>query len=253
MTTPPPPSTRKRNFDAVPPSPVRRRRLSFRSPCSDDASRPPLRSDTESPTVTMFLPPAPLSLPDICAAAMSVASSGVAPRGAEEDPKANSVSSNETQTTDRVQDNPGQKSVHNLRRALQMLHLTSTTTLSESRGIRKRTPPQDWKKGRDHADDDADDENEQDEHDSNDNDDHAADNNDNSHEVGWTYSSPVRCGDEELRHVIAHGKSLPVLARGGGLLTEAEWRSCGIQMSRGWVHYYTRQNCLMFRRPWAQP
>ena len=55
----------------------------------------------------------------------------------------------------------------------------------------------------------------------------------------------------EYRHVLlpkAVYKSMPK----GRLLTENEWRSLGVQQSRGWVHYEIHKpepHILLFRRP----
>jgi len=58
--------------------------------------------------------------------------------------------------------------------------------------------------------------------------------------------SPVYCdGEMEYRTVVVYKKTLP-----SKLLTELEWRSYGLQMSKGWIHYDTHQhfNALLFKR-----
>ena len=53
-------------------------------------------------------------------------------------------------------------------------------------------------------------------------------------------------------HVVSKvGALIPVGGAGDIFLTEEQWRSVGIQMSRGWVHYSWHQpelNLLLFRR-----
>ncbi|CAM9477259.1 unnamed protein product, partial [Ectocarpus fasciculatus] len=65
------------------------------------------------------------------------------------------------------------------------------------------------------------------------------------------YSEKYADGNFEYRHVILPkdvAKSMPK-AR---LLSEDEWRSIGVQQSRGWEHYAIHkpeQHILLFRRP----
>lgn len=71
------------------------------------------------------------------------------------------------------------------------------------------------------------------------------------------YSDKYADDSFEYRHVIvtktmAHEIKLLVSKRPNELLTEADWRSLGIQQSRGWQHYlYHRPepHVLLFRRP----
>ena len=54
-----------------------------------------------------------------------------------------------------------------------------------------------------------------------------------------------------FRHVILPKELLRQIHR-GKLLTEAEWRSIGVQQSRGWQHYAIHRpepHILLFRRP----
>jgi cyclin-dependent kinase regulatory subunit CKS1 len=54
-----------------------------------------------------------------------------------------------------------------------------------------------------------------------------------------------------FRHVILPKELLRQIHR-GKLLTEAEWRSIGVQQSRGWQHYAIHKpepHILLFRRP----
>ena len=55
----------------------------------------------------------------------------------------------------------------------------------------------------------------------------------------------------EYRHVLLP-KSIYKSMPKGRLLTENEWRSLGVQQSRGWVHYEIHKpepHILLFRRP----
>ncbi len=55
----------------------------------------------------------------------------------------------------------------------------------------------------------------------------------------------------EYRHVILPKHVYKKMPR-GRLLTEMEWRSLGVQQSRGWVHYEIHRPepyILLFRRP----
>ena len=60
------------------------------------------------------------------------------------------------------------------------------------------------------------------------------------------------CDDTyEYRHVILPKELAKTLPQ-NRLLTETEWRSIGVQQSRGWVHYATHRpepHILLFRRP----
>ena len=55
----------------------------------------------------------------------------------------------------------------------------------------------------------------------------------------------------EYRHVILPKELFKKMPK-GRLLTESEWRSLGVQQSRGWVHYEIHKPepyILLFRRP----
>lgn len=55
----------------------------------------------------------------------------------------------------------------------------------------------------------------------------------------------------EYRHVILPKEIYKKLPR-GKLLSESDWRSLGVQQSRGWVHYDIHKpepHILLFRRP----
>lgn len=55
----------------------------------------------------------------------------------------------------------------------------------------------------------------------------------------------------EYRHVILP-KNIFKTMKKGVLLSENEWRSLGVQQSRGWVHYEIHRpepHILLFRRP----
>lgn len=71
------------------------------------------------------------------------------------------------------------------------------------------------------------------------------------------YSDKYFDDNYEYRHVIltkqmAHdAKSLMTSKGPNSLLTEPEWRSIGVQQSRGWQHYMQHrpeQHVLLFRR-----
>lgn len=54
-----------------------------------------------------------------------------------------------------------------------------------------------------------------------------------------------------FRHVVLP-KELVRLVPKSHLMTESEWRSIGVQQSRGWVHYMIHTpepHILLFRRP----
>ena len=65
------------------------------------------------------------------------------------------------------------------------------------------------------------------------------------------YSEKYFDDKNEYRHVILPreiAKSIPK----GQLLSETQWRSLGVQQSRGWVHYAVHRpepHILLFRRP----
>lgn len=67
---------------------------------------------------------------------------------------------------------------------------------------------------------------------------------------GIEYSEKYADDMHEYRHVILPkevAKNLPP-----GLLSENQWRSLGVQQSRGWVHYAVHRpepHILLFRRP----
>ncbi|KAL4472588.1 hypothetical protein ABPG74_018537 [Tetrahymena malaccensis] len=55
----------------------------------------------------------------------------------------------------------------------------------------------------------------------------------------------------EYRHVILPKNIFKKIPK-NKILTEAEWRSLGVQQSRGWVHYEIHRpepHILLFRRP----
>jgi cyclin-dependent kinase regulatory subunit CKS1 len=66
------------------------------------------------------------------------------------------------------------------------------------------------------------------------------------------YYSDKYCDDEfEYRHVMLP-KELSRIFPKDHLMTEAEWRSIGVQQSRGWQHYLIHEpepHILLFRRP----
>ena len=54
----------------------------------------------------------------------------------------------------------------------------------------------------------------------------------------------------EYRHVMLPKKAYAIMAK-GRLLTELEWRTLGVTMSRGWEHYAIHRpepHILLFRR-----
>lgn len=64
------------------------------------------------------------------------------------------------------------------------------------------------------------------------------------------YSDKYEDGKYEYRHVILPKELAKSLPR-NRVLTEAEWRSIGVQQSRGWQHYGTHKpepHILLFRR-----
>jgi cyclin-dependent kinase regulatory subunit CKS1 len=71
-----------------------------------------------------------------------------------------------------------------------------------------------------------------------------------------TYSDIYSDDVFDYRHVIMPtsvvSKVRALIAVPRGFLTEEQWRSVGVQMSKGWVHYSWHQpelNLLLFRRP----
>ena len=68
------------------------------------------------------------------------------------------------------------------------------------------------------------------------------------------YSDKYADSQYEYRHVILPKEVMKQLPNGKltRLLTENEWRSLGVQQSRGWVHYDIHKpeiHILLFRRP----
>jgi cyclin-dependent kinase regulatory subunit CKS1 len=69
------------------------------------------------------------------------------------------------------------------------------------------------------------------------------------------YSDKYEDSQYEYRHVILTkdvAKLLPLVNKQPRLLSETEWRSLGVQQSRGWVHYEIHRpepHVLLFRRP----
>ena len=65
------------------------------------------------------------------------------------------------------------------------------------------------------------------------------------------YSDKYSDSEYEYRHVILPKEVAKAIPQ-GRLLTETEWRSIGVQQSRGWVHYELHKpepHILLFRRP----
>ncbi|XP_071439893.1 cyclin-dependent kinases regulatory subunit [Hetaerina americana] len=65
------------------------------------------------------------------------------------------------------------------------------------------------------------------------------------------YSNKYEDDKYEYRHVVLP-KEMVKLVPKTHLMTEAEWRSIGVQQSRGWVHYmahHPEPHVLLFRRP----
>jgi cyclin-dependent kinase regulatory subunit CKS1 len=74
----------------------------------------------------------------------------------------------------------------------------------------------------------------------------------NSKEI--EYSDKYEDSQYEYRHVILPKEVAKLLPQGKAmrLLSETEWRSLGVQQSRGWVHYEIHRpepHVLLFRRP----
>ena len=64
------------------------------------------------------------------------------------------------------------------------------------------------------------------------------------------YSDKYSDDEFEYRHVMLP-KELSKLVPKDHLMTEAEWRSIGVQQSRGWIHYLIHEpepHILLFRR-----
>mmetsp|Transcript_10776 Transcript_10776/g.12807 ORF Transcript_10776/g.12807 Transcript_10776/m.12807 type:complete len:114 (+) Transcript_10776:67-408(+) len=64
-----------------------------------------------------------------------------------------------------------------------------------------------------------------------------------------TYSTKYQDDTYEYRHVVLPSQLTAIVPR--HLLAEHEWRSLGLQQSRGWIHYgfYAPEpNVLLFRR-----
>ena len=65
------------------------------------------------------------------------------------------------------------------------------------------------------------------------------------------YSDKYFDDEYEYRHVMLPRNTYKKMPR-GRLLTETEWRSLGVQQSRGWAHYAIHKPepfILLFRRP----
>eukprot|EP00039_Didymoeca_costata_P019262 m.336846 g.336846 ORF g.336846 m.336846 type:complete len:83 (+) comp17976_c0_seq1:181-429(+) len=65
-----------------------------------------------------------------------------------------------------------------------------------------------------------------------------------------SYSPKYYDDDHEYRHVILP-KTIAKKVPKQKLMSEAEWRSLGVQQSRGWVHYMIHRpepHILLFRR-----
>ncbi len=65
------------------------------------------------------------------------------------------------------------------------------------------------------------------------------------------YSDKYTDAHYEYRHVVLPREIYKKISTKGKLLSETEWRSLGIQQSRGWVHYEIHKpepHILLFRR-----
>lgn len=65
------------------------------------------------------------------------------------------------------------------------------------------------------------------------------------------YSDKYQDAKFEYRHVILP-KEIAKTVPKGRMMTEVEWRSIGVQQSRGWEHYAFHRpepHILLFRRP----
>jgi cyclin-dependent kinase regulatory subunit CKS1 len=68
---------------------------------------------------------------------------------------------------------------------------------------------------------------------------------------GIQYSEKYYDDKFEYRHVILPS-NISKLVPKGRLMSETEWRSIGVEQSRGWVHYAVHRpepHILLFRRP----
>lgn len=72
------------------------------------------------------------------------------------------------------------------------------------------------------------------------------------------YPSEIEYSDKysdafyEYRHVVLPRDIYKKMNPKGKLMTESEWRSLGIQQSRGWTHYEIHKpepHIILFRRP----
>jgi len=69
------------------------------------------------------------------------------------------------------------------------------------------------------------------------------------------YSSKYYDDEYEYRHVVLP-KDIASKVPKTHLMTESEWRSIGVEQSRGWTHYMIHEpepHILMFRRPLTGP
>ncbi|KAF2884249.1 hypothetical protein ILUMI_21941 [Ignelater luminosus] len=69
------------------------------------------------------------------------------------------------------------------------------------------------------------------------------------------YSDKYYDDEYEYRHVVLP-KELVKLVPQTHLMSEQEWRSIGVQQSKGWVHYMTHApepHILLFKRPITTP
>ena len=69
------------------------------------------------------------------------------------------------------------------------------------------------------------------------------------------YSSKYYDDEYEYRHVILPKRLKHYFTR-SKLYSEKEWRSIGVEMSEGWVHYAIHKpepNILLFKRPLTHP
>ncbi|XP_023030484.1 cyclin-dependent kinases regulatory subunit-like [Leptinotarsa decemlineata] len=69
------------------------------------------------------------------------------------------------------------------------------------------------------------------------------------------YSDRYYDDEYEYRHVVLP-KEMVKLVPKTHLMTEDEWRSIGVQQSKGWIHYMTHSpepHILLFRRPITSP
>ncbi len=69
---------------------------------------------------------------------------------------------------------------------------------------------------------------------------------------GIEYSEKYEDSQFEYRHVILPREVAKRLPQPLRCLSESEWRTLGVQQSRGWVHYEVHKpepHILLFRRP----